>query len=217
MQNWKYMYRRSTTETLEIHFGDRPNVVVANEVPLGPNLSNRRDLRVPDLMVIFDADADLIDAQRGFEIANHDNPPDFALEVASPTTGVADYTVKRADYERYRVFEYWRFDPSGGRYHDAALAGDRLVNGRYEPILVATMPGGEIRGYSEALGLYLCWDGGLLKFYDPARGEYLPTLREERVARLTAEARADREAVRRLAAETRMADMAAEIRRLRGE
>ena len=70
--------------------------------------------------------------------------------------------------------------PSGGLYHDAALAGDRLADGRYEPIAVATMPDGELRGYSEALGLFLCWDGGLLKFYDPARGEYLPTLSEER-------------------------------------
>ena len=37
------------------------------------------------------------------------------------------------------------------------------------------MPDGELRGYSEALGLYLCWDGGLLRFYDPAKAEYLRT------------------------------------------
>ena len=168
-------------------------------------------------MVIFNADAELIDEQRGFEIASHDNPPDFALEVASPTTGVADYTTKRADYERYQVFEYWRFDPSGGLYHDAALAGDRLADGRYEPIEVMAMPNGELRGYNAALGLYLCWDGGLLRFYDPMKGEYLPTLREETDNRRAAEARADREVTRRLAAETRMAEMAEEIRRLRGE
>ena len=35
------------------------------------------------------------------------------------------------DYGRFGVGEYWRFDPSGGEYHDAALAGDRLVDGRY--------------------------------------------------------------------------------------
>ena len=81
--------------------------------------------------MIFEADRDLIVDQNGFEIIHHDKSPDFALEVASPTTGAADYTTKRADYERYRVFEYWRFDPSGGLYHDAALAGDRLTDGRY--------------------------------------------------------------------------------------
>ena len=49
------------------------------------------------------------------------------LEVASPSTGRVDYTDKRRDYERFGILEYWRFDPSGGEYHDAALAGDRLV------------------------------------------------------------------------------------------
>lgn len=49
------------------------------------------------------------------------------LEVASQTTGTADYTDKRLDYERVGVLECWRFDPGGGAYHDAALAGGRLA------------------------------------------------------------------------------------------
>ena len=95
------------------------------------------------------------------------------LEVASPTTGRADYTEKRADYERYGVGEYWRFDPSGGEYHDAALAGDRLVDGEYEPIEIEALDEGRLRGYSEALGLYVCWEEGMLRFFDPVAGSYL--------------------------------------------
>lgn len=52
--------------------------------------------------------------------------PDFVLEVESPTTGRADYTDKRQDYERFGVREYWRYDSSGGKGHDEALADNRL-------------------------------------------------------------------------------------------
>ena len=58
------------------------------------------------------------------------------LEVASVTTGRNDYTRKRDDYAAFGVPEYWRFDPSGGEYHDAPLAGDHLVDGVYHPIEV---------------------------------------------------------------------------------
>ncbi|MXY22160.1 MAG: hypothetical protein F4Y49_12610 [Dehalococcoidia bacterium] len=40
-----------------------------------------------------------------------------------------DCTDKRETYAEYSVGEYWRFDHSGGEYHDAPLAGDRLVIG----------------------------------------------------------------------------------------
>lgn len=231
MQNSLHLYERAIITTLKGHFKDKPNFFIGHEIPVSPRLPFRGDTRIPDLVVIFDADRELIVEQNGYEIIHHDKAPEFALEVASPTTGVVDYTVKRADYERFGVFEYWRFDPSGGVYHDAALAGDRLVDGKYEPIEVAAMPDGELRGYSEALGLYLCWEGGLLRFYDPEKEEYLRTHDEEIERADMAEARADvaearadmaeslaeTEASRRRSAEARMAEMAAEIRRLRGE
>ena len=52
------------------------------------------------------------------------------------TTGRNDYTRKRDDYAAFGVPEYWRFDPSGGEYHDAPLVGDHLVDGVYHPIEV---------------------------------------------------------------------------------
>lgn len=111
--------------------------MVESEVPVGPALSNRNDIRVPDLLVAFQCDLELLKEQRGYSIESQGVPPAFALEVASPSTGQQDYTEKRSDYERYGIAEYWRFDPSGGDYHDAALSGDRLTNeGTYEPIEV---------------------------------------------------------------------------------
>lgn len=122
--------------------------------------------------------------------------------------------------------------------HGTRLAGERLVEGRYEPIAIEELPGGELRGYSEVLGLYICWRDGRLDWYDSQAEDYIPSLESERSARLTAEARADAQQTRadlerearvaaqaraeqerseRLAAQSRAAELEAELRRLRGE
>ena len=213
MQNWLYLYRQSVVTALNIHFGGAEGVTVACEVPLGPSVS-RGNIRIPDLMVVFGADTELVIAERGYSIESQGRPPEFVLEVASPTTGVVDYTAKRRDYERFGVGEYWRFDPSGGDYHDAALAGDLLVDGRYEPIDVECVDADRCRGYSAALGLYLCWEDGLLRFYDGAAGEYIGT-HEDAVARADeAEAMAEVEAAARRRAEERAEVEAAARRRV---
>ena len=115
-------------------------------------------------------------------------PPDFVLEAASPTTGVTDYTDKRLDYARYGIPEYWRFDPSGGDHYDVALAGDRLVDGVYEPMEVERLDDGVWRGYSETLGLHVCWEHGRLRFFDSITESYLLSHEEEVEARRDAEA-----------------------------
>ena len=190
MQNWLHLYETAVVTSLAIHFADTPDVTVASEVPVGPGLPVRDDARIPDLMVVRGADRELIEEQRGYAIDRQGKAPDFVLEVASPTTGRADYTDKRRDYERFGVVEYWRFDPSGGEYHDAALAGDRLVNGAYQPIDIEVLDEDCLRGYSEALGLYVCWEEGMLRFFDPVTESYLGTHDEERAGRMEAEARA---------------------------
>ena len=111
IQNWLYLYDSSVLTSLAIHFADEPNVTVASKVPVGPTLPLRDDARVPDLLVVRDGDRELIKEQNGYAIDRQGKAPDFVLEVASPTTAMADYTDKRLDYERYGVAEYWRFDP----------------------------------------------------------------------------------------------------------
>ena len=143
-------------------------------------------------MVAFGVDPAAIFERNGYVISEVGKPPDFVLEVASESTGRRDYTTKRAIYAEYGVAEYWRFDRTGsGQYHDRPLSGDRLVNGRYEPIPLNTGADGVIRGYSPVLGLELHWDAGQLRFYDPAAGDYLRDLQEAEalVARLRAQLR----------------------------
>ena len=231
MQNWLYLYDSSILTSLTIHFADEPNVTVASEVPVGPSLPVRDDARIPDLLVVRDGDRALMEEQRGYAIDRQGEAPDFVLEVASPTTGRADYTDKRLDYERFGIAEYWRFDPSGGEYHDAALAGDFLIEGKYEPIAIETLQEGMLRGYSVALGLYVCWEDGRLRFFDPGTESYLRShdedatrAEEEHAERMAIQARAEEERAGRLAAqaraaaaEARAAELEAELRRLRGE
>ena len=230
LQNWLHLYETAIVTALGIRFADEPNVTVASEVPVSPSLPVDDDVRIPDLMMVKDANRELMEEQWGYAIDQQGKAPDFVLEVASPTTGRTDYTDKRRDYERYGVGEYWRFDPSGGEYHDAALAGDRLVDGVYQPIDIEVLDDGRLRGYSEALGLYVCWEEGMLRFFDPVTDSYLRShqedagraetaearTQEEASARSRAEARTQEEAAARDRAEARAAELEAELRRLRG-
>ena len=210
MQNWLHLYETAVVTTLAIHYAGEPNVTVASEVPVGPSLPVRADARIPDLMFVRDGDRALMELQRGYAIDRQGKAPDFVLEVASPTTGRADYTDKRTDYERFGITEYWRFDPSGGEYHDAALAGDLLVGEVYEPTVIETLDDDRLRGYSEALGLYVCWEDGMLRFFDPGTESYLDTHEEERAGRMAAQARAGTAEVR--AEEERTERMATQAR-----
>lgn len=168
MQNSSHLHLRSVITTLVIHFARIEKMaLVHREVPVAPTLSPWKGRRIPDLTVAFDCDIEDIYDLGGYAIDRQGKPPDFVLEVASSTTGVTDYTSKRSDYERYGIPEYWRFDATGGRYHDMALAGDILVDGEYRPIEIEWLDDTRCRGYSDALGLYVCWEDGLLRFYDP--------------------------------------------------
>ena len=172
------------------------NILVAGE---GYLCATRRDLPYapyPDMLIAFGVDAAAIAATNGYVIDEVGKPPDFVLEVASASTGRRDYTVKRIRYARLGVLEYWRFDHTGGRFHNAPLAGDRLVNGHYEPIATETDEQGRIWGYSAALGLWLCWDAGRLRFHDGVRfledpSELAASRDAERTARLSAEVQRD--------------------------
>ena len=50
-----------------------------------------------------------------------------------------------------------------------------LRGGAYEPIELEHYGNGNKRGYSEALGLYVCWEGERLRLYDPVSDGYLRT------------------------------------------
>ena len=203
MQNIDILHEIGYVGSLKRHFGLRDTTLVYGELPIGTTLSIRLGLRIPDLIIAFDCDPDLAIERQGYDITEQGKPPDFVMEIASSTTGRVDYTEKRIDYERYGIPEYWRFDATGGDYHDAALAGDALVNGRYEAIDIEWEGAGFCWGYSEELGLYVCWDAGKLRWYDPRTDSYLRTFDDEADRADRAEERADNEAAARRRASER--------------
>ena len=67
------------------------------------------------------------------------------LEIVSPSSRRTDRVDKREDYAALGIPEYWRFDEAGYR-PETRLAGDRLVDGRYEPIDVEELADGVLQG-----------------------------------------------------------------------
>ena len=202
---------------LEAHLGDRDGVLIAGGGYLRNDPRDESEIFAPDCVVAFGVDARAVVSRNGYVIQHAGKPPDFVLEVASRHTGRRDYTVKRDGYAGYGVREYWRFDYTGGRFHDAPLAGDVLAGEAYVPLPINRDPDGLLWGHSEVLGLDLCWDDGVLKLRDPATGQFLSTLLELRAELDATQERANADRLRAEAAEERAAALEAELRRLRGE
>ncbi len=205
MQEAPYVARALLT--LMRRYSDRPDVVVMSQGYLCFNTrSARGGWLAPDCLVSFGVSLEAVTRRNGYVIDDWGKPPDFVLEIGSESTGARDYTVKREGYAAFGVGEYFRFDATGGEYHDRPMAGDRLVGGEYEAIPTAVAADGSIRCYSESLGLYLCWEDGRLRFWDPASEAYLNDYDEAEDARLAAEdARLAAEGVRIVAEDARLA------------
>ena len=106
------------------------------------------------MLVSFNANRALYRQDNGYIISRQGKPPDLVMEIASRRTGRTDVLDKPARYAALGIPEYWRFDETG-EFHGARLAGDRLVQGRYEPIPIEEIEDGVLQGYSAALDLFV--------------------------------------------------------------
>ncbi len=201
MQESRYIF--NARFIIERHFRHRSDLLVNGYGYLCRNTRDRTDWTVPDCIVTFGVDPGAIEHRNGYVIDEVGKPPDFVLEVASESTARNDYTRKRDIYASLGVGEYWRFDNTGGQLHDRPIAGDLLVDGEFRPVQMQTDSAGVIRGHSPLLGLDLCWDSGRLRFFDPARQEFLLDQNET--------------ADRAESAEEEVRQLREELRQLRGE
>ena len=214
MTSYRQLTAPSIIEPLRHYLGNLETTLMTGDHYLcrtiAPNLAGSR---YPDLLIAFNADLEAYQRSNGYIIAEQGKPPDFVLEIASHSTGSEDVGDKRDDYADFGIPEYWRFDETAnGSWHGARLAGDRLVNGEYQPIPIERMPGGILQGYSPILNLLLRWENGELRWHDPVTGEHIATFASER-------RRADRERDARLRAEVRaeQSDARAERAEVRAE
>ena len=198
-------------------FGLRPDNFLSSNTILCYDPASLNVRVQPDIYLSFGVEQAAIRRRKLYLPWEAGKPPDLALEVASESTSRQDIIAKPSIYAAVGIPEYWRFDPTGGKYHGRPLAGERLVNGAYRPIPLTTEPDGILKGYSTILELSLCWDEGWPRFYDPATATYLENWRQERAARLSAEAERDAERAERLAAETDNERLREQIRRLQSK
>ena len=112
------------------NFGQRPDTFLSSNTII---CYDPRDLNIrvsPDVYLALGVDTRAIRQRKLYLPWEAGKPPDWVLEVASPSTGPEDVGRKRDLYARIGVPEYWRFDPTKqGKYHGQRLAGDRLVAG----------------------------------------------------------------------------------------
>ena len=202
---------RRAVGALEFHFSGVPGAVVSGNTLLYYVEDNPRRVLSPDCYVAFDlSDAALeslsVRENNSYHLWEVGKPPDFVLEIGSPSTAHRDQTTKRDIYADMGVGEHWRFDGTGGDFYREPLVGERLVNGEYERLEMRREPDGSVWGHSDALNLDLWWMDGELHYWDPAQSKWLRrTLEEseegrlaERAGRLDAEARASAERDARL-------------------
>ena len=224
MQNWIHLALPAHHAALVRHFGNPDTTIVTSEPAVGWNLRQRTGLLYPDLLIAFGVNRAESFGRLGYSLEDQGKPPDFVLEVGSPTTALNDYTTKRDGYATFGIPEYWRFDPTGGKRYPTGLAGDRLVDGSYQPMTIVQVDSRHYWGHSDVLNLDLCWEDEKLRWWDPVARLYLSTYDEERSgreaernARLEAEAQRDAEYRARMAAEAEATEAQDRIRQLEEE
>ena len=192
--------------TLRVHFRNVPGARVNGDNFIYYVEGNPRRSVAPDCYValnLTDEAIASIERHNTYLIWEVGKVPDFFLEIGSPSTGANDTGPKRDLYASIGVSEYWRYDATGGDFYGEPLVGERLVDGEYRRLTIHTEGDGRIWGHSNILNLDLWWIDGELRFWDPVAEQWLLTQEEEHDGRLAAEAR--------------VAELEAELRRLRGE
>ena len=205
-----HIYDHGTLRYLALHFGNLDSTLVTADrwMVAGPEF-NRSRARRPDLLIAFDVNPEDYRASNGYIVSEQGKPPDFVMEVASPSTAEVDTGDKRDDYAALGIPEYWRFDETG-EFHGARLAGDIFEGDSYRAVPVEQVGPDVLQGYSPVLNLIIRWDHGRLVWVDPATEAPILTYEDQA-------ARADAEREARLQAEARIQEMEQEILRLRGE
>ena len=171
----------------------------------------------PDLIVVLGHD---LGVRSTYKVWEEGKPPDFALEVVSPSSDVRNRRDKKELYERIRIREYFVFQP------DQARAGPRLVGYALKrsgyrqlgPDPGLAREAGSVR--SDVLGVSFRPEGAFLRVRDLQSGKDYPwsaewgaQLEAAAAARRQAEERADEAAKARRRAEARLAALDARLGR----
>ena len=198
--------------SLREHFHGVPNVVVEGDMFLYYAKGEADERLVwgkrvgkyvaPDLIVVLDHD---LGDRQTYKVWEEGKPPDFALDVISPSSEVRNRVDKRKIYARIGIGEYFVFQPNPERA-GPQLVGYALEGSGYRALRPDS---GSVR--SEALGVLFRPEGSFLRVRDLRSGkeyrwhtELVTQVDEGAAARRLAEDTAARESeARRREAEAR--------------
>lgn len=198
---------REIVTTVEAHYQHRPDVAVSGNTFVYYQQGDPRRFIAPDCYVALGISKASIERFNTYRIWEVGKPPDFALEIGSPSTAAHDLTDKRQLYARIGIGEYWRYDATGGDFYGQPLAGEYLTpEGQYRPFPLRHEPDGTIWSHSPTLNLNLCWQNGRLRFHNPDTNQWLLSYHEQNAARQAAEANAQAAQTRAQAAEARASE-----------
>ena len=208
---------------LETFFKNTPDVYVSGDLLMYYVQGDPRKSVAPDVLVSFGIGQK---SRRTYLVWQEGKTPDFAMEMASKNTYQNDLGEKRQLYASLGITEYFLCDIEG-LYLPEPLMGFTLVDGVYVPIA----PSADGSLHSAVLGLDFHLHLDDLRLYDPEEGEWVLAPEEaaearaeqETTARRHADARAEQEVIARrhadaraAAAEAEVAELRAELARLRG-
>ena len=199
---------------LQLHYRLDPGVLVTGNIFIYYVRGDSSKCVAPDLLVAKGVGSRV---RPKYLVWEEGRPPDFVLEVASPSTWEIDETVKPGIYERMGVREYFQCDPNLDRpLLPERLKGRRLRRGAYEDLPAMHGLGGTVAVHSDVLDLDLQFDGERLNLWDPNLGRFV-SLEDEAQAREVAEAEAEAAARKSRQLEARLAAIEAASPRGRRE
>ena len=199
--------------TLEFFFQRKKNVYVSGDLMMYYVEGDPSKVISPDVFVVFGIPKG---DRRVYKFWEEGHSPEIAMEISSRKTPKEDFDKKLKLYAELGGKEYFIFDPEYPRRR-RALSAYRLSGNRYIELLITN---GRVK--SNVLGLELVDTGETLRLYNSRAKKFLPTeaervealLQSESVIqRLEAERQAEAEA--RQKAERELAQLRAELERLR--
>ena len=193
---------REIVTTIEAHYQNRPDVAVSGNTFVYYHQGDPQRFIAPDCYVALGISKASIERYNTYRIWEVGKPPDFALEIGSPSTARHDLIGKRQLYARIGIGEYWRYDATGGAFYGEPLVGEYLENGQYHRFPLNHEPDGAIWSHSPTLNLTLHWQNGRLRFHNPATNQWLLSYHEQNAARQAAETQARAAESQARAAET---------------
>ena len=157
---------------LQQHFRNRDDVLVAMELAVYYEHGDEQTWVQPDVQVVFGVERER--QRSSYKVWEEGKPPDFVLEVASPSTAGKDAVAKAQKYASIGVLEYWRLDPQG-TILETPLEGYRAKGLRYRWVEAVEGTGGVGYLRSRVLGLDLRAESRngatVLVIRDPETGE----------------------------------------------